>query len=98
KTEQNFVKGCQSIVHIAARKKPGSEEKIEFLADSDANIVRGLIAVLQKIYNGQRASEVLDFDAQSFLSHLGFDNNLSMTRRNGLQAMVGRIRKVAREI
>jgi cysteine desulfurase / selenocysteine lyase len=97
KTEDTFVPGCQSRVHLAARVQPGSDDVIEFLADSDANIVRGLIALLQQIYSGQRASAIIAFDAQAFFSRLGLDEHLSMTRRNGLVAMVDRLRRIAAE-
>jgi len=97
KTEANFVRGCQSTVHIAARRKPGDEAAIEFLADSDADIVRGLIGILQQLFSGQRAEAILRFDAPAFFSRLGLDANLSMTRRNGLEAMVQRIRTLAGE-
>jgi cysteine desulfurase / selenocysteine lyase len=95
KTHENFVAGCQSQVHIAARLKPGSDDVIEFLADSDANIVRGLIALLQQLYSGQRSSAILDFDAEAFFARLGLDQHLSMSRRNGLAAMVQRLRQLA---
>lgn len=95
KTPETFVPGCQSRVHLAARVRPGSDDVIEFLADSDANIVRGLIALLQQLYSGQTAGAILAFDAQAFFSRLGLDAHLSMTRRNGLVAMVERIRQVA---
>jgi cysteine desulfurase/selenocysteine lyase len=95
KTPETFVPGCQSRVHLAARVRPGSQDVIEFLADSDANIVRGLIALLQQLYSGQRAGAILAFDAQAFFSRLGLDEHLSMTRRNGLVAMVERIRQIA---
>ena len=95
KTPETFVPGCQSRVHLAARVRPGSQDVIEFLADSDANIVRGLIALLQQLYSGQKAGAILAFDAQAFFSRLGLDEHLSMTRRNGLVAMVERIRQIA---
>ncbi|HSO81378.1 SufS family cysteine desulfurase [Thiocapsa sp.] len=95
KTPETFVPGCQSRVHLAARVRPGSQDVIEFLADSDANIVRGLIALLQQLYSGQKAGAILAFDAQAFFNRLGLDEHLSMTRRNGLVAMVERIRQIA---
>jgi cysteine desulfurase / selenocysteine lyase len=95
KTPETFVPGCQSRVHMVARVRPGTPDVIEFLADSDANIVRGLIALLQQIYSGQQAGAILAFDAQAFFSRLGLDEHLSMTRRNGLVAMVERIRQIA---
>jgi cysteine desulfurase/selenocysteine lyase len=95
KTEPNRVHGCQSTVHIAARKKPGTSDVLEFLADSDADIVRGLIAILQRIYNGQRAQDVLGFDVEGFFTRIGLDKNLTLGRRNGLSSMVQRIRNLA---
>ncbi|MBK1644762.1 cysteine desulfurase [Thiocapsa imhoffii] len=95
KTEAHFVPGCQSRVHLAARVRPGTDSVIEFLADSDAGIVRGLIALLQQLYSGQSAQDILAFDAQTFFSSLGLDAHLSMTRRNGLLSLLERIRQIA---
>jgi cysteine desulfurase/selenocysteine lyase len=98
KTEETRVRGCQSTVYIWARKKPGTDNVVEFLADSDADIVRGLVALLQKVFSGQAAAKVLAFDVQGFMHRLGLDKNLSMGRRNGLGEMVQRIRKFAAEV
>lgn len=95
KIEANYVRGCQSTVHIAARIKPGTPDVIEFLADSDANIVRGLIALLQQLYSGQRAAAILAFDTDAFFAKIGLDQHLSMSRRNGLSAMVQRLKRLA---
>lgn len=95
KTPANFVSGCQSQVHLAARIQPGTADTIEFLADSDADIVRGLIALLQQLFSGQRAAAILAFDAAAFFADLGLDSHLSLTRRNGLAAMLQRIRQLA---
>lgn len=97
KTEQSYVPGCQSQVHLIARIRPDSPDILEFVADSDAGIVRGLIAILQRLYSGQRTSAILAFDAHAFFARLGLDEHLSMTRRNGLSAMVERIRRLAAE-
>jgi cysteine desulfurase / selenocysteine lyase len=95
KTAANRVHGCQSTVFVHARKKPGSADVMEFLADSDADVVRGLLAVLQKVYSGQHASAILAFDAPAFWQRLGLDRNLTTGRRNGLGAMVERLRTFA---
>ena len=95
KTEANYVHGCQSTVHISARKKPGTTDVLEFVADSDADLVRGLIAILERVYSGQRAAHILAFDVQGFFARLGLDQHLTMGRRNGLAAMVQRIRNLA---
>ena len=70
----------------------------EFLADSDADIVRGLVALLEKVFSGQRAKAIVDFDVQKFFARLGLDSHLSMGRRNGLAAMVQRVREFARQV
>jgi cysteine desulfurase/selenocysteine lyase len=95
KTDDNRVRGCQSTVHISARKKPGTEDALEFVADSDAELVRGLIALLERVFSGQRAEDILAFDVEGFFARLGLDQHLTMGRRNGLAAMVQRIRALA---
>jgi cysteine desulfurase/selenocysteine lyase len=95
KTEPNPVYGCQSTVFISARKRPGTDDVLEFLADSDADLVRGLLAVLQRVFSGQRAAEVLEFDVEGFFHRLGLDQHLTLGRRNGLAAMVQRLRGFA---
>ncbi|MFO0879996.1 MAG: aminotransferase class V-fold PLP-dependent enzyme, partial [Gemmataceae bacterium] len=95
KTECTRVHGCQSTVYLAARKKPGSRDVLEFLADSDAELVRGLVGVLEHLFSGQRAQDVLAFDVDGFFHRLGLDQHLSMNRRNGLAAMVQRLKQHA---
>jgi cysteine desulfurase/selenocysteine lyase len=95
RTEANRVRGCQSTVYLWARKKPGSADAIEFLADSDADLVRGLIALLERLFSGQKAADILAFDIEGFFARLGLDQHLTLGRRNGLAAMVQRIRHFA---
>ncbi len=95
KTPETRVHGCQSTVFLHSRRKPGTSDVLEFLASSDAAIVSGELALLQKVYSGQRASEVLAFDVQGFFHRLGLDRHLSPTRRNGLAEMVKRVRGFA---
>lgn len=95
KTECTKVHGCQSIVHLTARQKPGTKDVLEFLADSDAELVRGLIGLLEHVYSGQRAEDVLAFDIDDYFRRLGLDQHLSMNRRNGLAAMVQRLKQHA---
>jgi cysteine desulfurase/selenocysteine lyase len=89
------VQGCQSTVYLSARRKPGADTEIEFLADSDAAIVRGLIALLEQLCSGQTAEAILAFDLEGFFARLGLDQHLSLSRRNGLDAMVQRLRALA---
>jgi len=97
-TPATRVHGCQSTVFLHARKKPGTVDVLEFLASSDAEIVRGELALLQKVYSGQRAGEVLAFDVHGFFGRLGLDRHLTMGRRNGLAEMVKRLRGFAAEV
>ncbi len=98
KQECNRVQGCQSTVFMHARKKPGTADVIEFLADSDADIVRGELAMLQRLYCGQHAAEVLAFDIESFMQRIGLDKNLTQGRRNGLAEMLKRVQRFAQEV
>lgn len=95
KTEQNKVHGCQSNVWMIARQGEGENAPIEILADSDAMIVKGLIAVLLTIYSGKTPKEILAIDIQSIFNQLGLSQHLSSARRNGLFGMVKRIHQYA---
>jgi cysteine desulfurase / selenocysteine lyase len=98
KSDATKVIGCQSTVHLFARKKPGTTDTLEFVADSDAFIVRGLIALIEKVYSGQSSREILKFDIQGFFDRLGLGHHLSMGRRNGLSSIVDRVRSLAKSI
>jgi cysteine desulfurase/selenocysteine lyase len=98
KTEVNRVRGCQSTVYISARKRPGTADTIDFLADSDADLVSGLIAILQRVFSGQSAKAILAFDVEGFFKRLGLDQHLTLGRRNGLASMVQRIRTLAAQL
>lgn len=86
------VNGCASQVWL----HPVIEEGVfRFDGDSDAMIVKGLIAVLRKLYNGLTLSDVLAVDARAEMTRLGLNDHLSAQRSNGLRAMIERIRTVA---
>lgn len=91
--EENRVHGCQSNVWMIAR--PATEETLDFVADSDSHIVRGLIAVLRTVYANETPQNILNFDMDAFLRRLELDQHLSMGRRNGLSGMVTRIKALA---
>ena len=95
KTEATRVHGCMSIVHLFGRIHPGPNPVIEFVADSDAHIVRGLIALLEKLFSGQRPREVLAFDIESFMRRIHLEQFISSQRRNGLAGMIKRVRELA---
>jgi cysteine desulfurase/selenocysteine lyase len=87
-----------SQVYLVGRRKPGTADTFEFVADADADIVRGLIAILQRLYSGQPASAVLAFDIEKFFTRIGLEQFITAQRRNGLAGMVQKIHAVAREI
>jgi cysteine desulfuration protein SufE len=90
------VEGCASQVWIHPRVEgTGPAARFEFDGDSDAMIVRGLIAVLRALYGGLAPREVLAVDAAGELGRLGLDQHLSSQRSNGLKAMIGRLRGLA---
>jgi cysteine desulfuration protein SufE len=98
KTEDRRVHGCQAMVWMIMEPDPEHSGALRFRADSDAFIVRGLIAVLQLIFNGHTPEEIARTDAKSILRQLGLDSHLSPTRKNGLFAMVERIRALASSV
>ena len=90
------VDGCASQVWIVPEiNGEGAGAIFSFRGDSDAMIVRGLIAVLHALYSGLSAAEVLRVDAPAELARLGLDEHLSSQRSNGVRAMVQRIRDIA---
>ena len=92
------VEGCASQVWLLPEiEGEGGGARFRFRGESDAMIVRGLIAVLKALYNGLTVSEVLKVDAGGELARLGLNDHLSSQRSNGLRAMVQRIRDVAAE-
>jgi cysteine desulfurase/selenocysteine lyase len=95
------VPGCMSQVYLVGRKKDGTSGKetvFEFVADADAEIVRGLIALLERLYSGQKAREVATFDVEGFFTRIGLEQFITSQRRNGLAGMVAKIRDLAREM
>ncbi len=89
------VAGCMSEVYLVPRTVPNTEDRLEFAADANAEIVRGLIAILQRLYSGHRAAAILAFDIEGFFHRIGLDQFISSQRRNGLAGMVQRIRGAA---
>lgn len=98
KVEANRVQGCQSMVWLIANRLPGhngDDARFEFLADSDSQIVRGLIAILLAAYSGKTAHEIAGFDVKGLFSRIGLSQNLSPSRSNGFYSMVKRIQALA---
>jgi cysteine desulfuration protein SufE len=95
----NKVQGCASQVWLARKieRKESDEPRLKYLGDSDAHIVRGLIAILLTLYSGRSPREILATDAIAVFDEFGFREHLTPQRSNGLRAMVERIRSDARE-
>lgn len=91
KTESNLIDGCQSRVWLQADYKDG---KIYFTAESDALIVKGIIALLIRVLSGHTPKEIIDADLY-FIERIGLKDHLSPTRSNGLLAMIKQIRVYA---
>src|SRR6185437_1566367 len=99
RTEANRVRGCASQVWLATEVNgatDGAAPRLSFKGDSDAHIVRGLIAILFAIYSGKTADDVLGTDAQAIFAELGLKEHVTPQRSNGFAAMVERIRSDAR--
>lgn len=92
----NKVQGCASQVWLDTRVEGSDDPVLNFVGDSDAHIVRGLIAILLALLSGKRASEILSTDAIATFDELGFREHLTPQRSNGLRSMVERIRADAR--
>ena len=90
--DDHRLRGCQSVVYFASEQQ--ADGKIVFLAESDAAIVQGLVALLLRVYSGRNADEIRETDA-NFLSAIGLDSHLSATRKNGLASMLGAIKGAA---
>ena len=88
---ENLVQGCTSRVWMVHTIEDG---KFNFTADSDAHIVRGLIAILDRAYQGQDVSEIGKIDIEGAFAQIGLDQNLSPNRRSGFFAMVEKIKSL----
>jgi cysteine desulfuration protein SufE len=96
--EANKVQGCASQVWLIVHKKPdgAAGPVLTFEGDSDAHIVRGLVAILFALYSGKSARAILDIDALDVFGRLGLRENLTPQRSNGLRSMIERIRAEAK--
>ncbi|MCB8820089.1 SufE family protein [Microvirga rosea] len=96
--EANKVRGCASQVWLVMNRDASRDEpRLHLVGDSDAHIVRGLVALLIALYNGKTASEALETDALGLFKELGLAEHLTPQRSNGVRSMVERIRHDARE-
>jgi len=93
RTDERLVRGCQSQVWIDTQLVNG---QLQLAVDSDAFIVKGLLAVVLAAYNNKTPEEILAFDMDAYLDNLDLLRHLSPTRGNGIRAMIERIRVIAR--
>ena len=93
KVDENKLKGCQSVVYFS--NSVNNDGSINFIANSDAAIVQGLIALMLKVYSGRKPQEILDIDIK-FLEQIGLDEHLSPTRKNGLSSLISSIKNAAK--
>ena len=91
KTDQNLIKGCQSKVWIHA---DFDNDKVQFTADSDAILTKGIIALLLRVYSGQNPKDILDSNTL-FIDEIGLKEHLSPTRANGLVSMIKQLKLYA---
>lgn len=93
RSDANKVRGCASQVWLV--RDPGQGGSLVFRGDSDAHLVRGLVAILLQLYSGRAPAEILAFDAKAAFDRLGLEGALTSQRANGLFSMVERIRRDA---
>ena len=100
RTDANKVRGCASQVWLASSARNGADGPpvLDLQGDSDAHIVRGLIAVLFALFNGKSAEHILRTDAQAEFAGLGLKEHLTPQRSNGFFSMVERIRRDAQAL
>ena len=94
RSEQHLVRGCQSQVWLITHLDNGA---LQLNLDSDAHIVRGLIAIVLATYQGKPPAEVLAYDIDALFERLALLKHLSPTRGNGLRAMITRVREAAHQ-
>ena len=92
--EEYLVRGCQSQVWLIADRDQQTD-RVTLQADSDAHIVRGLVAIVLAVYDGRTPKEIVEFDIEALFDQLQLLKHLSPTRGNGLRALIGRVRELA---
>ena len=95
KTDRTRVKGCVSQVWLVSERRDG---QLYFRGDSDAHIVKGLVAIMLEVFSGRQADTILALDPEPILAKLGLSEHLSAQRSNGLRAMIQRIKAEAQII
>lgn len=88
RTDENIIKGCQSRVWLSSEIK---DDRVYFKADSDAIITKGMVALMIRVFNGQKPKDIIDAKLE-FINKIGLTEHLSPTRANGLVSMINRMK------
>lgn len=96
-TEETKVRGCVSQVWLISESDGDNPPHLTFRGDSDAHIVKGLVAIALALFSGRSAGEIAALDAEALFSRLGLQDHLTPQRSNGLRSMVARIKHDAKE-
>jgi cysteine desulfuration protein SufE len=96
KTDDNRVKECMSLVHLAAHPDGGSPLRLRFTGDCDTAIIKGVVALLVQLYSGKTTAEIETTDAEALFEGLHLDEHLSPNRHVGVYAIVEKLRRHAR--
>jgi cysteine desulfuration protein SufE len=88
RTDENIIKGCQSRVWLSSEIK---DDRVYFKADSDAIITKGMVALIIRVFNGQKPKDIIDAKLE-FINKIGLTEHLSPTRANGLVSMINRMK------
>ena len=98
RNDMTRVKGCVSQVWLVQDEDIDGKNRLIYRGDSDAHIVKGLVAIMISIFSGQTAQTIIDTNIEDIMQQLGLSEHLSPQRSNGLKAMIGRIRKDAQDM
>lgn len=96
KTDENRVKECMSLVHIAAHPDGGSPPRLRFSGDCDTAIIKGVVALLVQLYSGKTCAQIEATDADALFEGLHLEEHLSPNRHVGVYAIVEKLRRQAR--
>lgn len=96
KIAENKVQGCASQVWVVSHSDGEADPVMTFEGDSDAHIVRGLVAIVLAVYSGKKASDIVGLDAIQVFDKIGLVEHLSSQRANGLRSMINRIQAEAK--
>ncbi|MBR57674.1 MAG: cysteine desulfuration protein SufE [Myxococcales bacterium] len=95
KTEENLVEGCVSQVWLVSKIHHEPSTRVEFRADSDSQIVKGLVSILIMLHSNQSPADIISHDIDGLFTKLGLTDHLSPSRKNGFYAMIRRLRALA---